>query len=124
MDKMKANWRNYILLAVFTIAAVAIGIYAWVVVVTEIRWASLALAIALIAVGLGLNSLVISRRTDRKIAEIDEKLTQIHDLQKEIQKERQEQANSGPPLVASLQALSQYYMDYMAKQKGAGEPDK
>jgi len=90
----------------------------------EVRWAFLALAIALIAVGLGLNSLVVSRHTDRKIAEIDEKLTQIHDLQKEIQKERQEQANSGPPLVASLQALSQYYMDYMAKQKGAGEADK
>jgi hypothetical protein len=45
----------------------------------------------------------------------------MEDLLKEIQKEQKEQANSSSPIVTSLQALSQHYMDLLTKQKSEDE---
>jgi len=52
------------------------------------------------------------------MTKLDATLARIEGLQEEIRKEQKEQASSGPPIVASLQAMSQYYMDYISKQKG------
>ena len=52
------------------------------------------------------------------MAEMSATLDRIEGLQEEILKEQKEQASSGPPIVASLEAMSKYYMDYINKQKG------
>ena len=55
-----------------------------------------------------------------KTDQILDKLIKIEDLQKEIQseqKEQKEQESSRQPIIASLQAFTQYYMDYIANQK-------
>jgi hypothetical protein len=48
-------------------------------------------------------------------------LTQIGDLQEEMRKEQKEQPSSGSTIVPTLQAFSQLYFDYLAKQKGVEE---
>ncbi len=55
------------------------------------------------------------------MTEMDAALARIEGLQEEIRKEQNERASSGPPIIASLQAMSQYYMDYINKQKGEGK---
>ena len=80
---------------------------------------SLAIAFASIA-----SSNMISLSDKEKIDQILEKLSKLEDLQKEMQKEQKERQNSSPPIVASLQALSQYYTDYISKQKGGQSNEK
>lgn len=82
---------------------------------------SLELQIAIGSLGITIATIAFSGMINtvdkHKIDQILDKLSELEDLQKEIQSEQKEQASSGPPIVASLQAMSQYYMDYIAKQK-------
>lgn len=78
----------------------------------QIAIGSLGIIIATIAF-----SGIINIEDKQKIDQILEKLSELEDLQKEIQAEQKEKANSGPPIVASLHAMSKYYMDYITKQK-------
>ena len=50
-----------------------------------------------------------------------DKLNKIEGILEEMQSKQKEQANSGTPIVASLEAMSKYYIDYLAKQKSEGE---
>ena len=62
----------------------------------------------------------------QKIDQILDKLSGIEDLQKEIQleqKEQKEREDSRQPIIASIEAFTQLYMDYIAKQK-EGENEK
>ena len=115
------SWRPFISLFSFIILALFFGIVGWVTESTIIKWAAPAIGLALIAVGLGVNSLMIALHTSRRMTEMDATLARIEGLQEEIQKEQREQASSRSPVVESLQALSQYYFDYIAKQKGEDE---
>jgi len=115
------SWRPFISLFSFIILALFFGIVGWVTESTIIKWAAPAIGLALIAVGLGVNSLMIALHTYRRMTEMDATLARIEGLQEEIQKEQREQASSHSPVVKSLQALSQYYFDYIAKQKGEDE---
>jgi len=115
------SWRPFISLFSFIILALFFGIVGWVTESTIIKWAAPAIGLALIAVGLGVNSLMIALHTYRRMTEMDATLARIEGLQEEIQKEQREQASSRSPVVESLQALSQYYFDYIAKQKGEDE---
>ena len=83
-----------------------------------------AFALAVISVGLGLNSLIITLHTDERMNKIDVKLTQIVDLQEEMQKEHKEQSNSRSPIIPTLQAFSQLYLDYLAKQQTGEQNQK
>ena len=103
--------------AVFSLVAFLISLLVFVVNTVELKWAIAAGAIGVVGVGLALNSFMIALRADRGLNEINEALVRIEDLQKEIQKEQKEQADSRSPVVTSLQALSQHYLDYIAKQK-------
>lgn len=100
------------------ILAVFLGLFGWFSESSSIRWVALAFGLALIAVGLGVNSWIIASHTERRMTEMSTTLTKIESLQEEIRKEQNERANSGPPIVASLEAMSRYYMDYINKQKG------
>jgi hypothetical protein len=105
----------------FSIAVFLIILLAFLVDSAELKWGILAGALGLIAVGLTINNYVFALRIDSRMNEMDTTLHQITNIQEEIQKELKEQTEQktpGPPLIASLQAMSQYYMDYINKQRG------
>jgi len=112
------NKTRYYVLWGFVILAIVWGVVAWLTESSALKWAATALGLGLISVGLGLNSFLISLHTDKRMTKLDATLARIEGLQEDIRKEQKEQASSGPPIVASLQAMSQYYMDYISKQKG------
>ena len=103
------------------ILAVFLALFGWFNESSTIRWVAPAFGLALIAVGLGLYSLIITLHTEKRAIEMGAALTRIEGLAEEMRKEQSERASSGPPIIASLQAMSQYYMDYMNKQKGGKE---
>lgn len=82
----------------------------------ENLWIYTAVGLALVAIGLGVSSFFIALHADSTVTKMDSILEQIEQTQKDIQTELKEQASSRSPVVTSLQALTQYYMDYMAKQ--------
>ena len=91
---------------------------------SETNWVVTAIGLALTAVWLGFTSFVIALRTERAINTINLKLEHVEQLQQDIQKELKEKEESRSPIVTSLQALSQYYQDYLAKQKPETEGGK
>ena len=103
--------------AAFSLSAFLISLLVFIADAVELKWAIAAGALGLVGVGLALNSFMLTLHTDRRMNEINATLSRIEDLQKEIQKEQKERANSSSPIVTSLQALSQYYMDFLTKQK-------
>ena len=115
------NWRYFISLLSSVILALLLGVIGWVTESTTLKWAAPAIGLALISVGLGVNSLIIALHTDRKMKEMDATLARIEGLQEEIQKEQKEQASSSPTIIAPLQALSQYYLDYLTSKKREDE---
>ncbi|MFC2032771.1 hypothetical protein ACFLUS_05420 [Chloroflexota bacterium] len=109
----------YYPLAIVTLA-VFLGFFGWFT-ESSIRWIAPAFGLALIAVGLGVNSLIIALHTEQRMTEMGAALARIESLQEEIKKEQteqKEQKGSSPQIIPTLQALSQYYMDYINKQKG------
>ena len=80
-----------------------------------------AFALATLSVGFGISSLMVASHTDKITCELKMAIERTENLQKEIKKAQEEQPGSGKPLLATLQGLSQYYFDYVAKQKKADE---
>ena len=115
-EEMKQRLYYYPLAIV--ILAVLLGFFGWFTESSSIRWIAPAFGLALIAVGLSVNSLIIALHTEKKATEMGAALARIESLQEEIRKEQNERVSSGPSIVASLEAMSQYYMDYINKQKG------
>lgn len=108
-------------IAAFSLVAFLISLLIFIVDTVELKWATAAGALGAAGVGLAYYSCLLALRTDAMMNEIHLSLSQIKGLQEEIQKEQKEQSeqkSSGPAIVASLQAVSQYYMDYINKQKG------
>jgi len=113
---MKRRFYYYPLAIV--ILAIFLALFGWFTESSSIRWIAPAFGLALIAVGLSVNSWIIALHTERRMTKMGAALTRIEGLQEEIRKEQSERANSGPSIVASLEAMSKYYMDYISKQKG------
>ncbi|MFC2044916.1 hypothetical protein ACFLT8_07010 [Chloroflexota bacterium] len=111
------KWRYLTILMLFCVMAILFGIIGWFTLSPAIKWAVPIVSIGLIAVGLGINSVSLAYNVDRKIEVMNGALNNIGRIQEEIQNEQREQANSRSPLVTSLQAISQYYMDFLTKQK-------
>ncbi|MFC1912742.1 hypothetical protein ACFLX7_00895 [Chloroflexota bacterium] len=111
------NRRLYYIPLSFVILGLLLGFAGWFTESSTIKWVVPAFGLALISIGLGLNGFLIALHTTRRMHEMDATLARIENLQEEMQREQKEQASSGSPIVSSLQALSQYYFDYMAKQK-------
>ena len=114
-------WRDFIPLIYFLVTAVILGIVGWVTLSPAIKWFAPVIALGLISTGLGINGLIISGHIGKKMTQMDATLTRLEDLQKEIQKEQHKKESSGAPIVASLQAMSQYYFDYIANQERTNE---
>ena len=111
------NKRPYYFPLAIVILAIFLGLFGWFNESLSVRWIAPAFGLALIAVGLGVNSLIIALHTEKRMTEMSAALARIEALQEEIRKDQNERAGS-PPIIASLQAMSQYYMDYISKQKG------
>ena len=118
------NWRDFMVLWCFIIAAILVGSIGWFIFSTEFKWAAPAIALGLLSIGLGVNSISMAYSADRKYTAINETLSNIMQIQEDIQKEQKEPTSSSSPLVVSLQALSQYYTDFLAQQKGEQNNEK
>ena len=60
---------------------------------------------------------LISMLCRKDIDQILDRLNKIESMLEEIQSKQEEQANCGTPIVASLEAMTKYYMDYINKEK-------
>ncbi len=118
------NRQYFIGLYSFIILAVIFAIVMLFIGSPEIKWVVTAIGLALIAIGLGLSSFFIALHADSTTSTMNSTLERIEQTQKDIQTELKEQASSRSPVVTSLQALSQYYLDYMSKQKEEDEKDQ
>jgi hypothetical protein len=78
-----------------------------------------AFALAVISVGLGLTSLLITIYTDKRTTDINHTLVEVRDLQEKLSNAQREDSRS--PIIPTLQAFSQLYMDYLAKQQTSKE---
>ena len=114
------RWRLFISIFAFSIGALILAIIAWTSGETVLN----AYALGVLAVGLGVNSLVISLNTAKRTNSIEATLTRIESLQEEIKKAKEQQPSSSKPILATLEGLTQYYLDYMAKNKVKDENEK
>jgi len=114
------NWRPFISLLSFILIALIVILLGLFTQSLELKWAA-AIGLALVAVGLGVNSLMISRNTDRRMNELNTTLTRIEVLQTEMQKAHEEQSSSKTMIIPTLEAFSQLYLDYLTKQKSGGK---
>ena len=115
------NWRPFISLLSFILIALILGVVGWITLSEMIRWAAPAVALAVISIGLGFNSLMIALHTERRTTELGAVLARIEGLQEEIQKEQteqKEQKSSSSQIIPTLEVFSQFYLDYLNKQKG------
>ena len=86
--------RNFRIAIYFIIAAVIIGISGWIVLPVSMQWIAPVAALVLVSLGLGLNSLVLISRTDKKIASLESKIITLEQTQEAIRKGQEEQAAS------------------------------
>ena len=111
------HWRDFRTLLYFVFIAVIFGIIGWVTLSPAITWVAPVVALGIISIGLGVNSLVLVNHTDKKIEAINGAVKNIEQIQEAMQKEHKEQSSPGSTIVPTLQAFSQLYMDYLAKQQ-------
>jgi len=115
------HWRDFRTLLYFVIAAVIFGAVSWIILSPGVIWFAPVVSLGLISIGLGVNSSVLVSHTDRKIEAISVTLGNIEQIQEAIQKEQKEQSGSHSTIVPTLQAFSQLYLDYLAKQQSGEE---
>ncbi len=82
----------------------------------EVKWIVAAVGLATVSVGLGITSFVISLHAASTTSKMVSTLNQIEKTQQDILTELKREKSSSPPIVASLQAFSQFYLDYLQKQ--------
>ena len=119
------NWRAFIGFFIFIIIAVALGITSIFVESVPSKWALGAVALGIIGIGLGLNSLIIAIDTNRRMNELKLTIKSILETNEELKRnlnEQKEQKDSHSNIVPTLQAFSQLYIDYISKQKSEEEP--
>jgi hypothetical protein len=97
---------------------ILLGLLGWFSESSTLRWVAPAFGLALIAVALGLNSLIIAFHTEKRATELGAALTRIEDLADEMRKELGETKNPGAQIIPTLEAFSNYYLDYLNKPKG------
>ena len=113
--------RPFINLLSFIVLSLILIVFGLVTQSEVVKWALPAIGLAILSVGLGVNSLIIASDAYKRISEIDTTLTRIEDLQTEIRNEQKEQSGSRSTIIPTLEAFSQYYLDYVAKQKSEDE---
>ena len=124
MNNRDSRWTLYLPLAGCTLLGIIIGGYVWIVESIELRWAAVAVAIALFSLGLGIQSFVSASHTDDKIKEISEDIKRLQELQSEIKAEQEKQTSTNTPVVASMAAISQLVEFFSQKKAGEEQGDE
>ena len=115
------HWRDFRIFIYFIIAAVVLGVVSWTLLPSSAVWVASVVALGLILTGLGINSLVLVYRTNKKIEAIQETLLHIEQIQEALQKEQEKQSGPHATIVPTLQAFTQLYMDSIANQQSGEE---
>ncbi|MFC1953428.1 hypothetical protein ACFLWR_04785 [Chloroflexota bacterium] len=110
--------RILISITAFSLMAFLISLLVFVVDTVELKWAITAGALGALGIGLAFNSYLLALRTDTRMNEIQVTISQIIGLQDKLQEEQSEQKSSGSQIIPTLEVFSQFYMDYLNKQKG------
>jgi hypothetical protein len=113
--------RDFRIFIYFIIAAVVLGVVSWTVLPPSAIWVAPVVALGLISIGLGVNSVVLADRTNKKIEEIQETLIHIEQMQEAIKKEQEKQSGPHSMIIPTLQAFTQLYMDSVTEQKSGEE---
>jgi hypothetical protein len=113
--------RDFRILIYFIIAAVVLGVVSWIVLPPSAVWVAPVVALGLISIGLGVNSVVLADRTNKRIEAIQETLIRIEQTQEAIQKEHEKQSGPHSMIIPTLQAFTQLYMDSVAEQQSGEE---
>lgn len=122
---MKIEWLKQSIrsaLMWFTIVGLAIGSYIWLVESVGIRWIAVVLLFIFILLGLATDNYIKAIRTEKTINMISMTLAQVQNSLEIIQNEQKEQPSSGSSIFPTLQAFSQLYLDYLAKQDSDKKP--
>ena len=88
---------------------------------SDIRWIIPSIGLALVSAGLGFTSFTIALHANSTANSMHSLLEQIKQTQEDTYTELKEQKGSGTHIVASLEAMSKYYTDYIAKQRSDDE---
>jgi len=113
---MKKRPHYYPLTIIFI--GILLGLLGWFTESSSTRWIAPAFGLALIAVALGINSLILASNTEKRATELGATLTRIEGLADELKNELNESKKPGAQIIPTLEALSQYYLDYLNKPKG------
>lgn len=118
---MKIKWfKSSIRLALtwFAIIGLVIGIYIWLTESSAIRWIAIIVVFSFVSLGLALDGFNKIKKLEKTTDQIDITLDRMHKLVDRIQQEQKEGSSSGSSIFPTLQAFSQLYLDYLAKQEG------
>ena len=113
------KWRLFIIIFAFSIGTLVLAIMGRLNGETLFN----AYALGVLAVGLGVNSMVIALNADKRTDNIEATLTRIASLQEEIKKAQEEQPGSSTTILSTLEGLSQYYLDYISRQREKNESE-
>ena len=106
----------------YPLAIIAIGMFlgllGWFNESSSIRWIAPAFGLVLIGVALGLSSLIIASNTEKRATELIAGLARIESLAEELREEISGKKNHGAQIIPTLEAISQYYTEYLNRPKG------
>jgi sulfite exporter TauE/SafE len=119
--EQQMNWNSFRISAYFAIAGIITGFICWFALPAGFQWFASIIATVIILLGICINTLVLAYRTERKIEALAASLKHIGQLQESIKNEQEKQASAHTPVVATLQALSQLYMDSLSGQQSGEE---
>ena len=95
------------------ILGIALGLLGWFTEPSSIRWVAPAFGLALIAVALGIYSLILASSTEKRATELGAALTRIETLADELRNELNESKSPRAQILPTLEAFSQYYLNYL-----------
>lgn len=107
------NKRLYYYPLAIIILAISLGLFGWFAETSSVRWVALAFGLALIAVGLGVYSLILALQTEKKVTDMVAVIARIEGLADTMKQELGEGRNSGVQIIPTLEAFSKSYLDYM-----------
>jgi len=99
------------------ILGLAIGIYIWLTESSAIRWIAIVVGFSFVSLGLAIDGFTKVKKLEKTTDQIDITLNKMQTLVDRIQQEQKEGSSSGSSIFPTLQAFSQLYLDYLAKQE-------
>ena len=100
------------------VIGILLGLIGWFTESSSIRWVAPAFGLALLAVALGINSMIMAFNTEKRATELGVALARIEGLADELREEMSGKKNPSAQIIPTLEAFSNYYLDYLNQPKG------